>query len=320
MSHLARPSAGSSGSRLLLVRPSGTRAASRTRQALVPQPTSGLHLGVIVAVGVIALVWLMGYLGYRLGFAGLIRVPDLIGEPGSGLATGAMIVIGIPRMVVSAGLEHPIALFLGFTAIAIPAGALGAARPTVPGGPRHKPAVTLIANIGATAAMLAGAGLIWWTSSPARLDLLQALPADPAGAEMWRAGVETAAGLDVLGMVAAALWLVLVYRLPIALWFRVLAATSAFFTLVVMIVATSISNGSAAHLASVRSHGTITTADGAAAGAPRLVIGSTPHHTVTLVNSNGVATVELRSLDETVQVSRRESIVGFLNGMVVDAP
>ena len=312
MSHLARPSSSASGSRLLLVRPSGTRTV-RSRQAVVTPSTSGLHLGVIVAIGVVALVWLMGYLGYRLGFAGLIRVPDLVGEPGSGLATGAMIVIGIPRMIVSTGLQQPIALFVGFVAIAVPAGALGAARPTVPGGPRHKPAVTLIANIGATTAMLAGAGLIWWTSSPARLDFLQALPSDPASAEAWRAGVESAAGLDVLGTVAAALWLVLVYRLPIALWFRALAASAAFFTLVVMIVAMSISNGAAAHLASVRSHGTITTASGATDGAARLVIGSTPHHTVTLVTMSGTAMIELRSLDETVRVSRRESIVGFLN-------
>ena len=52
-----------------------------------------LSIGLIVAVGIVGAVWLIGHLGYRLGFAPIVRVPELLGEPGGGLATGTMVVI-----------------------------------------------------------------------------------------------------------------------------------------------------------------------------------------------------------------------------------
>ncbi len=88
-----------------LVRSTRPSGSSRTRVLLVRQPVKSvrrsdepdrssfrLAIGVIVAVGVVAVVWLMGYVGYRLGFAPLVRVPELLGEPGGGLATGTLMV------------------------------------------------------------------------------------------------------------------------------------------------------------------------------------------------------------------------------------
>lgn len=307
MSQLSKP--GPSKSRLVLVRPpSGGSRTVRAEQPSIQKP-GGIYIGVITALGIIALVWLMGYLGFRLGFAMLVGVPELIGEPGAGLATGTMIVISVPRVIIAAGLSEPIWLLLGFLMISAPAGGLAAAKPVVPGGPKLNPVYTAIASTAAAAAILCSAALVWWTSSAARSELLVGLPAEPAAAEAWLNGLRTAAGLDVLAIVAAALWLVLVFRLPIPTWYRVLTASIGFFTLCVVTVAFAISAGAAAQVDMVRSQAMIAEAD----GRDCLIIGSTPHHTAALFIEDGRVDVELRRKDESIAVTRRESIVGFLD-------
>ena len=102
----------------------------------------------------------MGFLGYRLGFAPAVHLPELVGEPGSGLATGARIVISLPRAVFQAGLERPMWMMLGFVMISFPAAGLGAARPQTPGGPRQKSSVQVIAASGAVMSMISGILLI----------------------------------------------------------------------------------------------------------------------------------------------------------------
>ena len=189
--------------KLLFVR-QAARSVRRRDQS--DRTNSRLALGVIVAVGVVALVWLIGHLGYRLGFAPLVRVPELLDAPGGGLATGTMVVVSIPRAIFSAGLAQPLWLMIGFALIALPAAGLGAAKPQTPGGPRHKASVQAIAAAGAVLSVASGAGLIWWTSSPIRNDMLRVLPSDPAEVEPWHAGIQTVAGLDVLALITAALW------------------------------------------------------------------------------------------------------------------
>ena len=41
----------------------------------------------------------MGYLGFRLGFAPMVRMPELLAEPGEGLATGTMMLISVPSVI-----------------------------------------------------------------------------------------------------------------------------------------------------------------------------------------------------------------------------
>ena len=55
-----------------------------------------LAYGVVIGVGSLAALWLMGYLGFRLGFAPAVRVPDLLVEGAGGLAAGVMMLISLP--------------------------------------------------------------------------------------------------------------------------------------------------------------------------------------------------------------------------------
>jgi hypothetical protein len=268
-----------------------------------------LAIGTLVTLGIIVAVWIMGILGDRLGFAPLIGVPDLALDAAGALATGTLIVISVPRVIFQAGLAEPLWLMVGFVLIALPAAGLSAAKPATPGGPRMKQELLAIASAGAVCAMLTGILLIWWSSSPFRADLLSPLPREAAQARQWFAGVQTAAGLDALAVMAAALWVVLVLRLPILLWLRAIAASAAFFTLAIVLVAMSISGAAAAQIGSARAVASI---PDAAAGEARIILGATRHQQATLTVRNGIAHVELRSLPESMEVQGRQSIVEFL--------
>jgi hypothetical protein len=298
-----RPS--STRSRLLLVR-QPVRSVRRHHEH--DRTPMRLAIGVLVAFGTVAAVWLMGSLGYRLGFAPIMHVPEMAGGAGTGLAIGTLVVIAFPRLVFEAGLARPMWLMLGFALIAMPAAGLGAARPPVPGGPRPKSSVTAIASAGGVIAMISACLLIWWTGSPERRGLLRAMPLDPLAAPAWHDDLQTVAGLDVLALICAALWVVLVLRLPIALWLRAIAASATFFTLVVMFVGTAISATTATQVGTGRS----LCALGDDGGTPRIILGSTAHHMATVVVNGDRAVVELRNHPDAIAVHGRDSIVGYL--------
>ncbi len=274
-----------------------------------------LAIGLIVAVGVLAVVWLMGYLGFRLGFAPLIRVPELLGEAGGGLATGTVMLISMPRVIILAGMAEPGWLIIGFFLIAIPAAGIAAVTPRWPGGPRPSPPAAAFSYAGATAAALNAAGLIWWTASGVRMAKIAELPfgisstlLEPLPVEAWRATLESVAGLDVLAVIAAAVWVVLVMRLVIPLWLRALAASASFFALVVVTVAMSMSNAAAAQIQAPRS--VVFLDDGSLD--TRLLLGFTPRHAATLRVEDQVTVIELHEPPLKMTVIGRQSIVGRL--------
>ncbi len=237
-----------------------------------------LAIGVIVALGTVGVVWLMGYLGWRLGFAPIMRVPDLSIEPSGGLATGTLMLIGLPRVVLEAGIEQPMWLMAGMALICIPAACLGAVKTPVHGGPKPKPAIVVLQHTGAIFAMLNAIGLMWWTISPLRNALVTELPFDPAQAETWLRNLRLVGGLDTFGVVAAAVWVVLAMRLSVPLWLRSLSSTVCMFVLVVMTVAFSISNATIAQFTLARSvffddEGSIDV---------QLIVGATPDYLVSL--------------------------------------
>ncbi len=272
-----------------------------------------LAIGVIAAIGTLVIVWLIGHIGYRLGCAPLLRVPELIGEPGGGLATGTMIFILIPRVVFQAGLAQPLWLMIGFAMISIPAASLGAAKPATAGAPKPTQSLQAIAAIGAVLSMCNGCALIWWTSSAVRSNLLAPLPLHPDEATAWYAGLQTAAGLDVLAVLAAALWVVLVLRLPVATWLRAIAASACFFTLIVVVVALAMSNAAASEAGSTRALCVLNDTD----PTPRVILGSTPHHMAALVVHDNTTTVELRNRPEAITIIGRRSIVQYLTEQAV---
>ena len=306
-----RPS--SPKTKLLVVRQPVKSVREREQPERVPLR---LAIGVIVAVGVIAAVWLTGCLGTRLGFAPLVRVPDLIGDPGRELATGTMMLTSIPRVIFAAGLAEPMWLMLGFAMIAIPAAGLAAARPLTPGGPRPKESFVLMASLGAAAAMLSAALLIWWAGSPLRSAYMQAIPDRAGDAAAWHAALQTVAGLDVLAVITAALWVVLAMRLPVPLWLRAITASATLFALAVVVVAMSMSNAAAVQVGAGRS---LCVLDD---GGPtrRIILGSTPHHMATLVVYDEHTLIELRNHPDAITVTGRSSIISYLNDRVEPEP
>jgi hypothetical protein len=297
-------------------------AASKTKVLLVRQPVKSvrksdeadraalqLAIGVITALGIIAVVWIMGYLGYRLGFADLVRVRELQLDLGGGLTVGTMMLISIPRVIVQAGVANPELLMVGFAAIAIPAASLGGIKPSAPGGPRPKPAVVVLSFAGAAFAVVNSLMLIGWTVSPFRNERMRELPVRPEEAMQWLADLQLVGGLDVLGTIAAALWVVVAMRLTIPLWLRGLSASACFFALVVVAVAMSMSNATVSQLTADRS---VFFLDDNSLEA-RLMLGNTSHSIATLNMRDSRSYVELRARPEVLEVVGKQSIIEYLD-------
>jgi hypothetical protein len=297
-------------------------AASKTKVLLVRQPVKSvrksdeadraalkLAIGVVTALGIVGAVWLMGYLGYRLGFANVVRVGELQLDVGGGLAVGTMMLISIPRVIVQAGVANPELLMVGFAAIAIPAASLGGIKPSAPGGPRPKPAVVILSFAGAAFAVVNSMILIGWTVSPFRNNHVRELPVAPEEAMQWLADLQLVGGLDVLGTIAASLWVVVAMRLTIPLWLRGLSASACFFALVVVAVAMSMSNATVAQLTTERS--VVFLDDNSLQ--PRLLLGHTTHSIAALNIRGSRSFVELRDRPEVLEVIGRQSIIEFLD-------
>ncbi len=303
----AAPKPSEPRTKVLLIRPAGgIRSVRRTDE---PDRTAlRLAIGVIVAIGVVAAVWLMGYLGYQLGFAPLVDVPQLQIDLGSGLVTGTIMLISIPQLIILAGMEKPAWLMLGFVLIAIPGAGLAAAKPQAPGGPRPSSVALVFSYAGAVLAAGNALALIWWTASGIRLASFRGLPFHPTDAEAWLASLRTVGGLDAVGVIAGAVWVVLVMRLAIPLWLRALAASASFFALVVATVAVSASSAAVAQLQVPRSE--VFLDDGSVH--TRLLLGFTPRQVATLRIDEGGTIVELHDRSMMMTVIGRRSVVEML--------
>ncbi len=274
-----------------------------------------LAIGVVATLGLICTVWLMGYLGFRLGFAPLIDVPNLQVPPGTGLVTGTLILINVPRVIILAGIAEPAWLMIGFAIIAVPAAGLGAARPRTPGGPWPSRMETAFSYAGAIGAALNTLVLVAWTASDRRTAQIDQLRVDPWETESWLADLTAVAGIDALALIAAGLWVVLVLRLPIPTWMRAMAGAASCFALVVVMVAMSMSNAAVVELQKSRSE--VFLDDGSVD--TRLVLGSTPDHLATFRLDQGIAVIELSEQPGTMTVIGRHSIVSMLEAEVARA-
>ena len=264
-----------------------------------------LAFGLVTGVGFVAVVWLMGFLGFARGFAPLMRVDQLQVGPGGGLGTGTMMLIAVPTLIVRAGSESPGLLMVAFALLAIPAAGLSATRGR---GAEAASLTVVFSYAGAVTAGLHASAAIWWTASAMRLDRIRELPFDPRADTTWLVDLQTAAGLDVLLVVATALWAILVLRLSIPLWLKVMAASCTLFTLVVVAVAMAISNAAAAEVQAPRA--LVFLSDDSLA--PQLQLGFTRAQVVTLRREGTITVVELHDPATTMTVIGRQSIVGML--------
>lgn len=293
--------------KILLVRPAGVKSVRRSDEP--DRSALRLAVGVIVAIGTLAAVWLMGYLGFRLGFAPLVDVPTLQLDVGSGLVTGTIMLISIPQQIILAGVDQPTWLMIGFVMIAIPGAGLAAAKPRAPGGPRPSSVALAFSYTGAVLAAGNALVIVWWTASTTRNASFGGLPFHPADAEAWLGSLRTVAGLDAVGLIAAAVWVVLVMRLAIPTWLRALSASASFFALAVVTVAVSASGAAVAQLQVPRSE--VFLDDGSVH--TRLVLGFTPRQIATLRVDEGGAVVELHDRAMMMTVLGRRSIMSMLS-------
>lgn len=317
MSKIARPIVRTTASRtkVLLVR----QAVKSVRKHDEPDRTAfRLALGVIVAVGILGGVWLMGHLGFRLGFAPAIRLPELLGEPGEGLATGTLMLISVPRVILLAGVAEPSWLIVGFALIAIPAAGISAAKMPAPGGPRLSTAAVTFSYVGAIAAGVNAVAMIWWAASQMRNDKVGELPIALGSAVQWLENLQTVAAFDVLATVAAALWAVLVLRLAIPRWLKAITASASFFTLAVLAVAMSMSNAAVAQIEADRS--LVFVDDGSLD--EQLLLGFTRGHAALLrITPNSAVETQLVERDVKLTVFGRQSLIELLReGRDIDQP
>ncbi|HRP62530.1 MAG TPA: hypothetical protein PK400_04485 [Phycisphaerales bacterium] len=238
-----------------LTRTSKSTQREQTRVIVVRQPVKSvrageqgdplpirLAIGAMAVLGGAAVIWLIGYTGFHLGFAPLLGISlDL--PPGGGLVAGLRTLFVIPSAVLHAAMLDPMWLLIGFLMIAIPGGGLAAAKPASPGGPQPPALAVVFSFTGAIAAMIASAALFWWVVSSLRGALLMPLPLNGTAIDTWMDSLRLAAALDAMGVIVAALWVVLVARLTVPLWMRVLAACAAYAALVMMILAVAASAG-----------------------------------------------------------------------------
>ena len=308
MSKLARPivRTGTARTKVILVR----QAVKSVRRRDEPDPTMfRLTIGVIVAVGILASVWLMGHLGFRLGFAPAIRLPELLGGPSEGLATGTLMLISVPRVIILAGVAEPAWLIVGFALIAIPAGAISAAKMPAPGGPRLSTAAVTFSYVGAIAAGMNAVAMIWWAASQMRNDKIGELPIALGSAVQWLENLQTVAAFDVLVTIAAALWAVLVLRLAIPVWLKAITASVSFFTLTVLAVAMSMSNAAVAQIEADRS--LVFVDDGSLD--EQLLLGFTRGHAALLrITPDSAVEMQLVERDVKLTVFGRQSLIDLL--------
>jgi hypothetical protein len=264
-----------------------------------------LAIGVVAALGTVGLVWFMGHVGYRLGFAPILGVPELAGAPADGLASGVASIIAIPRNVILAGVAEPVWLMAAFVAIAIPASGISAVRARALGGPRPAPITTVFSIAGAVVGAVNAALLVWWVSSPVRTRLLATLPARPADGEAWLTNLQTAAGLDALAVIASALWVVLLMRIDVPRWLRALTASAAFGALAFGIVAMSLSGAAAAQMEVKRS---VCFLDDGSLEA-RLLIGATSDHVAMFKIVENTTVIELLDRPNALTVVGGQSII-----------
>ncbi|MBC24263.1 MAG: hypothetical protein CMJ32_10160 [Phycisphaerae bacterium] len=213
--------------------------AAGTRRSWGVQLAAG---GGIVAC-VLLTIWLAGFIGFRLGFAKVLGIPGLVAEPGVGLDIGMRILIEAPYRVIDAGTLEPAWLLYSFLLIILPAGGLAAIGTRSVDGTSTDPAGPPIAWIGAVASCFAAIMIIGWVSVFSRSLRTQLMPLDMTGFTSWHDGLTLVAGIDLIVLTAAILWIVLAWRLPVQPWLQALSICFTLFALIAIYVAASTSNG-----------------------------------------------------------------------------
>lgn len=302
--------------------PSPQPVGPRTRVLIVRQPVRSvgrqgepsrgpmrLALAVVIVVAALLLLWMLGMLGHRLGYAVHMRVPELVQHPTAAFANGVRMIINVPETIIQAGVYRVGWLLLAFLAIAAPAGGLAASQPYVAGGPRQSQLAVTFSWIGAIAASLNALLIVWWTASGARRALIGELPFSVDNVEQWLQQLRTAAGLDALALFAAVLWLVLLLRITLPTWLKALSVTLAVAGAVIAFAGFAVTAGCVAGVETPRSVCMLETE----VDDTHLLIGSTDQQIATAhVEFGNVVMIQLTDRPSTLNVLDSMPVTDFL--------
>lgn len=303
MSHLAPRASSKESMRVIMVRQPIRSVGAGSEGSRLPVQ---LAIGVIVSVGVLVVVWLIGFVGFHLGFAPLMRVPGLEQSAGGGLVAGIRGMMSFPASMMRVGIDHPLWLMLGFAAIAIPAAGHGAVRAAAPGGPRPHVLTLVFSYAGVIAAGVFSIAALWWVFSGMRGGLVQLVPLEVTAMQRWVNELRLAAVLDVFVLAAMSLWVVLVMRLSVPRWLRALAASVSFTVLAIVFAAASMSNVTVGQVTAGRS---VIRLD---EGGHAILLGEVGQAAAWLrVGDSDVLGVELVELPQRMQLVDQQSIARF---------
>lgn len=251
-------------------------------------------------------MWVFGYLGFRLGVAPSLGVPELLAEPGEGLATGTAMMLRIPVAIFRLALHEPLLIVLGFAAMALPAAGIAAARPIRRGAPRPTAGVVTLAVLATIIAITFAVAQVLWTLSPLRHASLPPLPVAADSIETWASALDLIAGIDMLALAAMVLWCVLMPRLPSPQWLRLLGTVLVLFATSIALVGAAVSGATAAHAHLPRS---VVRSESAPSA---LLLGYTRNHTALLRSVDGTTMIILTDGNEQLTVTDRQSIIEAL--------
>lgn len=271
----------------------------------------------ICGTALIAAVVLSGLIGYHNGYGQVLNLDGLQYGMGAAVADGVRLIWASPSRMFEAGLIDTAAWGVLVGTLLVGAGFFTLAQfgPPVDSQAevRRNVLIETACALGAAVSLLASAfqfGLLisrdhtFVTHSPT-------WGADSLGS--WLEQSRMAAGLDVIALISATIWLLYALRLRLPNWLRLLTVSLSVITLGVVFVGWCVSNGNALHLTKDRP--VIAPTTGALSSSGLLMLGHTTMHLVAVSPAGQLEYID--PLDDYV-VLRRATVVDFvaLSGVV----
>ncbi len=271
-----------------------------------------LRTFMIVAAALVT-VPLAGLIGYRQGFAESVGVPDLQRQFGSSLTDGVQLILAAPLRIFEAGLADTLSLMLAMLLVVTGAGALTLAlignRSIDESGDVAEPSPTarVAAALGLVVCALVSIAQIVWVIARSQAALGEVMPWTAEAFAPWHESVRITAGVDLIALAAAVVWLLVAVRLRWMLWLRALTLVLCGFAIAALFTAASMTNCIASQVDQQRS--LLLRGDSTGAAASDLILGHTSTH-LAIVRDGGQ--LELISPDITITVAGRQSLAEFI--------
>ncbi|MFG0328958.1 MAG: hypothetical protein ACF8PN_03575 [Phycisphaerales bacterium] len=261
--------------------------------------------GTIWGLSVLLAVFLAGLIGFRNGFLELVGIPELQQSALECMASGVRLVVEAPGRVFSAGIDDATPWLVALGLVVAGGGAVSIVVLSEDRREESGPVGQTIAGLGAVLIGVVSAGMVAWTISRGQAFFAAPLPWSGVEIGGWLVSHRVAAGVDLIAVVAAALWFVAALRLRTFVWLRVLTIAIAASALVTTYAGSAMSNGALSELERLR---TLVRTDGAEeAQAPVLLIGHTQSHLV--VAPGGGEEARFVSPSDGMTATGRRSII-----------